>query len=199
MSVKIKHKTVIKKPSELEVEEAVRTLIRWAGDNPEREGLQETPRRVMESYREFFSGYDKEPTQLLLKAFSEVDGFDDIILLKKIKFNSFCEHHILPIIGHVDIAYIPSGKIVGISKIARVVEIFSKRLQMQERLTAQIAQCLDKNLNAAGVAVSVVASHKCMTIRGIKSDSSTMQTHYMTGIFRTNLELRNKFISLISV
>jgi GTP cyclohydrolase IA len=186
------------KPSRKEAEEAVRVLIKWAGDDPEREGLVDTPRRVVESYEGFFSGYNANPDEILSKNFSEVEGFDDMIILKQIKFTSFCEHHILPIIGYVDIAYIPNGSIVGISKIARIVDVFAKRLQMQERFTVQIAQSLNKYLKPQGVAVSVIAQHQCMSLRGVKKETAQMQTNFMLGAFDTNLELRKKFLSLIS-
>ena len=186
------------KPSREEAEEAVRVLLKWAGDNPEREGLIDTPRRVVESYEEFFTGYNTSPSEVLSKDFSDVEGFDDMVMLKKIKFTSFCEHHVLPIIGYVDIAYIPDGSVVGISKIARIVDIFAKRLQMQERFTVQIAKSLNQYLKPQGVAVSVVAHHQCMGLRGVKKESTQMYTSFMLGAFDKNLELRNKFLSLIS-
>lgn len=187
----------VKKPTRAQAEEAVRTLIRWAGDNPGREGLAETPRRVVSSYEEFFSGYAQDPALTLRRTFSEVEGYDEMIVLRDIGFSSHCEHHMLPFTGKVHIAYIPGSKVLGISKLARLVEIFSRRLQIQEKFTAQIAHALQASLNPKGVAVVVEATHTCMTLRGVKKPESVMQTSQLLGLFRSDPRTRQEFFSLL--
>lgn len=186
------------KPTRKEAEEAVRTLLKWAGDDPNREGLKDTPQRVVDSYTEFFRGYEKDPSQILNKTFDEIEGFNDMVMLREIKFVSFCEHHILPITGYVDVAYLPDRKVVGISKIARIVDTFAHRLQIQEKFTAQIAKAIDKWLKPRGVAVSVIAHHQCMTMRGVNKDEVKIQTSHMTGAFHDDLQLKNQFLALIT-
>jgi GTP cyclohydrolase I len=184
-------------PTRKKAEEAVRTLLRWAGDDPEREGLTETPARVVRAFEEYFQGYNVDPAELLRRTFSETDGYDELILLKDISFNSFCEHHLAPITGKVHIAYIPGHRVVGISKLARVVEAFAKRLQIQERLTAKIANTIASELEPKGVAVVVEAVHHCMASRGVHKSGVTMVTSRMVGTFRDNAEARREFFSLI--
>lgn len=187
-----------KKPTKIEAEEAVRTLIKWAGDNPDREGLKNTPIRVVEAYNEFFKGYKDNLANLSDATFGEVEKFNDIVLLQKIKFISFCEHHILPIIGYADVAYIPNNEVIGIGKIVRIVDVFSRRLQIQERLTVQIAEKLNSCLKPKGVAVSINAEHYCMNIRNMNQKSARMYTSHMIGVFKDNLQLKNQFIELTS-
>jgi GTP cyclohydrolase I len=189
--------TKISRPSLKEAENAVRVLIAWAGDNPEREGLRETPKRVVNAYREFFSGYEADPEEILGKTFEEVEGYDDIVLLKDMRLESHCEHHMVPIIGKAHIAYLPNKKVVGISKIARLLDVYAKRLQTQETMTAQIANTINKVLKPKGVAVFIDAQHQCMTTRGIhKIDTSTV-TKTMIGVFKSDPEMEKKFLSLI--
>ena len=184
-----------KKPSREEAEEAVRTLIKWAGDNPNREGLIETPKRVVKAYEEYFSGYTKNPKSILEKTFSETANYEDFVLLKNIDFESHCEHHIAPIIGKASIAYLPNNCIVGISKLARIVNVFAKRLQTQETMTSEIAQCIQLNLDPKGVAVHINAEHQCMSARGVhKSDVEMITTHF-TGEFNENSEAKKRFLS----
>ncbi len=185
------------RPSVEEAKEAVRTLLRWAGEDPDREGLQDTPRRVTEAYREWFAGYDADPVEVLRRTFSETDGYDEIVTLRDIRFESHCEHHLSPIIGKVHIAYLPARRVVGISKLARLVEAFSKRLQIQERMTAQIANAIQDVLEPRGVAVVVEASHQCMTTRGVHKPGVTMATSQMLGEFRTNPSTRREFLAMI--
>lgn len=185
------------RPSDLEAENAVRTLISWLGDNPNREGLLETPKRFINAYKEFFSGYKIDPDKVLGKTFEEVSGYDDIVLLKNMRFESHCEHHIVPFIGIAHIAYLPNKKVVGISKIARLLDIFAKRLQTQETMTSQIANALDKALKPRGVAVYLDAEHQCMTSRGIYKPGTTTITTTMTGDFKNNPDLEKKFLQLI--
>jgi len=185
------------RPSAEEAEEAVRTLLRWAGEDPDREGLKDTPRRVTEAYREWFAGYDEDPVEILRRTFSETDGYDEIVTLRDIRFESHCEHHLAPIIGKVHIAYLPAKRVVGISKLARLVETFSKRLQIQERMTAQIANAIQDVLEPRGVAVVVEASHQCMTTRGVHKPGVTMATSQMLGEFRTNPATRREFLAMI--
>ncbi|HPI62565.1 MAG TPA: GTP cyclohydrolase I FolE [Alphaproteobacteria bacterium] len=180
----------------MEAEAAVRTLIRWAGDNPEREGLLETPKRVVRAYEEFFSGYGQDPQKILSRTFDEVEGYDDIILLRDIRVESHCEHHLVPIIGKVHLAYLPSTKVVGISKLARLVDVFAKRLQIQEKLTVQIAQTLQNALQPRGVAVVIESDHACMTTRGVHKTGVKMVTSRMLGLFKTDLEKRKEFYTL---
>lgn len=184
------------RPSREEAEAAVRTLLRWAGDNPNREGLRDTPKRVVKAYEEFFSGYDEDPLAVLNRTFEEVEGYDDIVMLRDIALESHCEHHMVPILGKAHIAYLPNKRVVGISKIARVVEIFAKRLQTQETMTAQIANALEEGLQPRGVAVLIDAKHQCMTTRGVrKPDVATITTRF-TGVFREE-RYERRFMELI--
>lgn len=185
------------RPSRTEAETAVRTLIRWAGDDPEREGLRETPARVARAYEEWFGGYDENPETLLQRTFEDVGGYDEMVLLRDIRFVSHCEHHMAPIVGYVHIGYLPRHRVVGISKLARLVELYAKRLQIQERLTAEIADALDRVLQPVGVGVAVVGVHGCMTTRGVHSHSSTMVTTRLLGSFRDDAETRREFLALI--
>ena len=185
------------KPSRLEAEAAVRTLIRWAGDDPDREGLVDTPDRVVRSYEEFFAGYDADPKAILERTFEEVDGYDEIVLLRDIRLESHCEHHMVPIIGKAHVAYMPHRRVVGISKLARLVEAYSKRLQIQEKLTSQIANAIDEILQPLGTAVIVEAAHQCMTTRGVHKAGVTMVTSRMLGAFRENGETRREFLAMI--
>ena len=187
----------ILRPSRSEAEEAVKTLIRWAGDNPGREGLKDTPSRVVSSYEEFFSGYDADPKQILQRTFEEVQGYDEIVLLRDIRFESHCEHHMSPIIGKAHVAYLPDSRVVGISKLARLVEAYSKRLQIQEKMTSQIAGAINEILLPLGTAVVVEAAHQCMTTRGVKKSGVTMVTSRMLGAFRENGETRREFLSMV--
>ena len=189
--------TVIK-PTREEAEEAVRTLICWTGDNPDREGLIETPKRVVKAYEEFFEGYNMDPEDVLTKTFEEVQGYDDAVIVRNIRVESHCEHHIVPILGVAHVGYIPNNRVVGISKLARVIEIFGKRLQTQETMTAQIADTIQKVLQPKGVAVVVDASHQCMTTRGIHKTESSTITSRMLGAFRDNPETRSEFMNLIN-
>ncbi len=186
-----------RRPSRSEAEEAVRTLICWAGDDPNREGLIGTPDRVVRSYEEFFSGYFEDPVEMLERTFEETDGYDDMVVLKDIRLESHCEHHMVPIIGKVHIAYLPKNRVVGISKLARLMEVFSKRLQIQEKLTAQIANTLQQVLEPRGVAIVIEAAHQCMTTRGVKKPGVTMVTSKMLGCFREDPTIRKEFMSLI--
>ncbi len=187
------------KPSRGEAEEAVRTLIRWAGDDPRREGLLETPSRVVRSYEEFFAGYDHDPKLVLARTFEEVDGYDEIIVLTDIRFESHCEHHMVPIIGKVHIGYLPDRRVVGISKLARLVEVYARRLQIQEKMTAQIADALQEVLKPRGVAVVVEAAHQCMTTRGVHKPGVSMVTSRMVGAFRSDARTRREFLSIIDM
>lgn len=187
----------INKPTREQAEQAVRTLIAWAGDNPNREGLIETPKRVVNAYQDFFSGYNEDPIKILGKTFEEIEGYDDIVLIKNIRLESHCEHHMVPFLGVAHVAYLPSKKVVGISKIARLVDIFAKRLQTQETMTAQIANAINFALNPRGVAVLIDAKHQCMTTRGIhKVNASTVTTSFM-GEFKNNSTLENRFLQMI--
>ena len=186
-----------RRPSRKEAEEAVRTLIKWAGDDPDREGLLGTPDRVVRSYEEFFAGYFEDPIEMLERTFEETDGYDEIVVLKDIRLESHCEHHMVPIIGKAHIAYLPRKRVVGISKLARVMEVFAKRLQIQEKLTAQIANTLQQVLDPIGVAVVIEAAHQCMTTRGIKKPGVTMITSKMLGCFRDDPTTRKELMSLI--
>jgi len=184
-------------PDRKEAEAAVRTLIRWAGDDPDRDGLHDTPSRVVRSYEEFFCGYTEDPVSLLQRTFEETDGYDEIVMLRDIRFESHCEHHILPIIGKAHIAYLPDHRVVGISKLARLVEVYAKRLQIQEKMTAQIANTIDNVLQPKGVAVVIEATHQCMTTRGIHKAGVTMVTSRMLGAFRTDAKTRREFLAMI--
>ena len=187
------------KPTREEAQKAVRTLIEWAGDNPDREGLVETPKRVVKAYEEFFAGYDDDPEEILRKTFEEVEGYDEMVLVKNIRLESHCEHHIVPILGKAHIAYIPNDRVVGISKLARIVDAFGKRLQTQETMTAQIANTIEKVLEPKGVAVVVDAAHQCMTTRGIHKPESSTVTSCMRGIFKENPRTRNEFLTFIKL
>jgi GTP cyclohydrolase IA len=187
----------LEKPTRSEAEEAVRILIRWAGDDPSREGLLGTPDRVVRSYGEFFAGYEKEPEEILRRTFQEVEGYDEIVLLKDICLESYCEHHMVPIVGKAHIAYLPDHRVVGISKLARVLEVFAKRLQIQEKLTAQVAQTIQKVLKPKGVAVIIEAQHQCMSTRGVHKPGVNMVTSQMLGEFRENTDTRKELMSLI--
>ena len=195
---KIKNLKKIKnKPTKEEAKEAVKTLIKWAGDDPTREGLLETPNRVAKSYQDFFSGYDEDPREILSKKFREVEGYDEMIVLKDIRLESHCEHHMVPFIGKAHVGYLPNNKIVGLSKLARVVELFSKRLQIQEKLTAQIANTIDEILKPKGVGVIIEASHLCIATRGVRKETSRMVTSRMLGLFRDNSDTRREFMDII--
>ncbi len=185
------------KPSQDEAMDAVKTLIRWAGDNPQREGLSETPKRVVKSYKDFFSGYGLDPREILSKKFKEVDGYDEMIILKNIRLESHCEHHMVPFIGNAHVGYLPRKKVVGLSKLARLVEVFAKRLQIQEKLTAQIANAIDEVLQPKGVGVIIEASHLCVSTRGIHKPESRMVTSRMLGSFRNDQATRKEFLDLI--
>jgi GTP cyclohydrolase I len=185
------------RPSREEAEAAVRTLLRWAGDDPDREGLLGTPDRVVRSYEEFFAGYDDDPVDILSRTFEETAGYDELVVLKDIRLESHCEHHMVPIIGVCHVAYLPNSRVVGISKLARVVEPYAKRLQIQEKLTAEIANAIDSVLEPRGVAVVIEAAHQCMTTRGIHKPGVNMITSRMLGVFRENAETRREFLSLI--
>jgi GTP cyclohydrolase I len=185
------------RPSRAEAEEAVRTLIRWAGDDPGREGLLGTPGRVVRAYEEFFSGYDSDPVELLQRTFEETEGYDEMVVLRDIRFESHCEHHMAPIIGRAHIAYLPERRVVGISKLARVLEVYSRRLQIQEKLTAQVANVIDQVLQPKGVAVVIDAAHQCMTTRGVHKPGTSMVTSRMLGAFRANESTRREFLAII--
>lgn len=185
------------RPTREQAEEAVRTLLRWAGDDPEREGLQETPRRVVESYEEYFSGYDDDPVKILQQTFTEIEGYDEMVVLRDIRFESHCEHHMAPIIGTAYVAYLPKRRIVGISKLARIVEIYARRLQIQEKLTAQIANTIEEVLKPRGVAVVIDAAHQCITTRGIHKPGISMVTSHMLGGFRDDMSTRREFLAMI--
>lgn len=189
--------TSIKKPTRQEAEAAVRTLIAWANDNPDREGLKETPKRVVKAYEEFFAGYNHNPQEILSKTFEEIQGYEDIVLLKDLNFESHCEHHMVPFIGKAYIAYIPDRKIVGISKIARLLDVFAKRLQTQEIMTSQIADTINESLSPKGVAVLIDAEHQCMSTRGVYKTNSSTITCRMLGIFKTNSKYEEKFLNMI--
>ena len=186
-----------KKPTKDQAEEAVRTLIRWAGDDPEREGLVGTPDRVARSYLEFFAGYNEDPDTYLSRTFEEVNGYDEMVVLKDIRVESYCEHHMVPIIGVAHVAYMPSNRVVGISKLARVVDAYAKRLEIQEKLTRQIAETIERTLQPKGVAVIIESAHQCMTTRGVHKDGVTMVTSTMLGIFRRSDITRRELLSFI--
>ena len=185
------------KPSRAEAEAAVRTLLRWAGDDPAREGLLDTPSRVVRAYEEWFSGYDADPEEILQRTFEEVEGYDEMVVLRDIRFESFCEHHLAPIIGKAHIAYLPKNRVVGISKLARILEAYAKRLQIQEKMTAQIANLLDRVLQPRGVGVVIEAQHQCMTTRGVHKPGVALVTSRMLGAFRNDVETRREFLALI--
>lgn len=192
-----KREKLVVKPSCEEAEEAVRILLRWAGDDPSREGLIDTPSRVVRAYTEWFSGYDQDPEKILARTFEEVAGYSEIVTLKDIRFESYCEHHLAPIIGTVHVAYIPADRVVGISKIARLVDAFSKRLQVQEKMTSQIANTLQSVLKPLGTAVLVEGEHHCMCTRGVHKTTSTMISSAFTGNFQKNQDLKNEFYKIV--
>tara|TARA_Y100000590_G_scaffold153823_1_gene176698 strand:- start:1962 stop:2567 length:606 start_codon:yes stop_codon:yes gene_type:complete len=187
-----------KKISDKEAEEAFSNIIRWIGEDPSREGLKSTPGRLMKAFKEYFKGYSEDPKKILEKTFGDVQGYDDMVIQKNISLQSHCEHHMAPIIGVAHVAYIPRERVVGLSKLARVVEVFSKRLQTQERLTMQIASTLMESLDAKGVAVSIDATHQCMTMRGIKKEQATTITNYYLGKFKEDLSYQNRYLRFIS-
>ncbi len=186
------------RPSQEEAESAIRTLIRWAGDDPTREGLVDTPSRVARSYLEFFKGYDEDPVAMLTRTFEEVEGYDEIVLLKHIRLESHCEHHMVPIIGHAHVAYLPHRRVVGISKLARVVDAYAHRLQIQEKLTAQIANTINDVLAPRGVAVIIEAAHECMTTRGVHKTGVSMVTSRMLGAFRDDPTTRRELLAMVN-
>ena len=186
------------KISDQKAEEAIRTIIQWIGEDPEREGLKSTPKRVIRAFKEYFQGYKEDPANYLKKTFTEVEGYDDMVIEKNISIRSHCEHHMAPIIGVAHVAYIPSKKVVGLSKLARVVEAFSKRLQTQERLTMQIAKTIMHILQPRGVAVTIDAAHQCMTNRGVKKEKTTTVTNYFLGAFKEDLSFQNRYLRYIN-
>jgi len=188
-----------KKISDKEAEEAFKTILSWLGEDSSREGLLETPKRVMKAYKEYFAGYKEDPSKILDKTFGDVDGYDDMVIQKNISIQSHCEHHMAPIIGKAHVAYIPKERVVGLSKLARVVEVFSKRLQTQERLTMQVAKTLMESLDAKGVAVTIDATHQCMTMRGIKKEQASTVTNYYLGQFKDDLSYQNRYLRFISI
>jgi len=188
----------VEKVSEKEVEEAFVKIIKWIGEDPSREGLLSTPKRLVKAFREYFKGYSEDPDKILEKTFGDVLGYDDMVIQKNISLQSHCEHHMAPIIGVAHISYIPKERVVGLSKLARVVEVFSKRLQTQERLTMQIANTLMTSLDAKGVAVTIDAAHQCMTMRGIKKENATTVTNYFLGKFKEDLSIQNRYLRFIS-
>ncbi len=189
----------IKKISDKEAENAFKTILAWMGEDPNREGLIETPKRVVKAFKEYFKGYKEDPNQVLDKTFGDVEGYDDMVVQKNISVQSHCEHHMAPIIGKAHVAYIPKERVVGLSKLARVVEVFSKRLQTQERLTMQIANTLMESLDAKGVAVTIDSTHQCMTMRGIKKEQASTVTNYYLGQFKDDLSFQNRYLRFISI
>ena len=187
------------KPTRKEAEDAVRTLISWAGDDPKREGLIETPKRVVKSYEEFYAGYDQDPVEILSKVFEEIEGYDEIVLVKDILLESHCEHHMVPILGKAHVAYLPDKRVVGLSKLARVVDLYAKRLQTQETMTAQIADTIDEVLKPKGVAVVIDAEHQCMSSRGVSKKGTSTVTSRMLGAFRDSQKSRMEFMNLIAL
>ena len=188
-----------KKVSDKDAEDAFKTILTWMGEDPNREGLLETPKRVVKAFKEYFKGYNEDPNQILDKTFGDVEGYDDMVIQKNISVQSHCEHHMAPIIGKAHVAYIPKDRVVGLSKLARVVEVFSKRLQTQERLTMQIANTLMQSLDAKGVAVTIDSTHQCMTMRGIKKEQATTVTNYYLGQFKEDLSYQNRYLRFISI
>ena len=191
-------KSLDNKITDEEAEEAFRTILSWMGEDPDREGLLETPKRVTKAFKEYFKGYQEDPKKILEKTFGDVEGYSDMVVQKNISLQSHCEHHMAPIIGVAHVAYIPGERVVGLSKLARVVEVFSKRLQTQERLTMQIAKTLMKALDAKGVAVSIDATHQCMTMRGIKKEQASTVTNYYLGKFKEDLSYQNRYLRFIA-
>ena len=192
-------KNIEVKVSDKEAEEALRTILSWMGEDPNREGLLETPKRVVKAFKEYFKGYQEDPSKILDKTFGDVDGYDDMVVQKNISVQSHCEHHMAPIIGTAHVAYIPKERGVGLSKLARVVEVLSKRLQTQERLTMQIAKTLMESLDAKGVAVTIDSTHQCMTMRGIKKEQASTVTNYYLGQFKDDLSYQNRYLRFISI
>ena len=188
-----------KKVSDKDAEDAFKTILTWMGEDPNREGLLETPKRVVKAFKEYFKGYKEDPNQILDKTFGDVEGYDDMVIQKNISVQSHCEHHMAPIIGKAHVAYIPKNRVVGLSKLARVVEVFSKRLQTQERLTMQIANTLMQSLDAKGVAVTIDSTHQCMTMRGIKKEQASTVTNYYLGQFKEDLSYQNRYLRFISI
>jgi GTP cyclohydrolase I len=188
----------IARPTQAEVEAAVRTLIAWTGDNPNREGLLDTPRRVAKAYKELYAGYDQDPAEILQRTFKEVGGYDDIVLVRDIPFHSHCEHHMVPFTGKAHIAYLPHDGVVGLSKLARLVEVFARRLQTQENLTAQIVDAINENLNPRGAAVMIEAEHMCMTMRGVHVHGTSTITHRFTGVFAEDRVEQDRFFAMVS-
>ena len=186
------------KVSDKEAEEAFKTILSWMGEDPGREGLLETPKRVVKAFKEYFGGYNEDAEKILSKTFGDVEGYDDMVVEKNISVTSHCEHHMAPIVGTAHVAYIPKDRVVGLSKLARVVEVFSKRLQTQERLTMQVAKALMTSLDAKGVAVTIDAAHQCMTMRGIKKENATTVTNYFLGQFKEDLSIQNRYLRFIS-
>ena len=184
--------------SDKEAEEAFKTILTWMGEDPKREGLLETPKRVVKAFKEYFGGYSEDPNKILDKTFGDVEGYDDMVVQKSVSVQSHCEHHMAPIIGIAHVAYIPNERVVGLSKLARVVEVFSKRLQTQERLTMQIAKTIMDSLDAKGVAVTIDSTHQCMTMRGIKKENATTVTNYFLGQFKEDLSIQNRYLRFIS-
>jgi GTP cyclohydrolase I len=186
------------RPSDAAAEDAFRSIIRWIGEDPRRDGLQETPQRLVRAFREYFCGYDEDPEEILKKTFSEVEGYDEMVVLRGVPFESHCEHHVAPIIGRAWVGYVPSRRVVGISKLARVVEAYARRLQIQERMTAQIANAIETVLKPGGVAVVIKATHHCMLSRGVKKHGADLVTSRMLGVFRDNPMTRSEFLSLVN-
>ena len=197
MAKKTRQGSKPRKPGRKQAEDAVRTLLLWAGDDPQREGLVDTPKRVARAYEDWFSGYKVDPVKFLKRTFEEVEGYDEMIVLRDIEFESHCEHHMAPIIGHAHVGYLPENKVVGISKLARVVEAFARRFQVQEKMTAQIANCIWDVLNPKGVGVVIEATHQCMTTRGIHKSNVSMVTSQMLGTFRKDARTRAEFLQMI--
>jgi GTP cyclohydrolase I len=187
-----------KKVSDNEAEEAFKTILTWIGEDPSREGLLETPKRAVKAFKEYFSGYTEDANKILEKTFGDIEGYDDMVVEKNISVSSHCEHHMAPIVGTAHVAYIPNKRVVGLSKLARVVEVFSKRLQTQERLTMQVAKALMTSLDAKGVAVTIDAAHQCMTMRGIKKENAKTVTNYFLGQFKEDLSIQNRYLRFIS-
>jgi GTP cyclohydrolase I len=198
-NIQIKENQILKKPTRAEAEEAVKTLISWTGDNPYREGLIDTPKRVVKSYEEFFAGYTLNPDEILDKTFEEIEGYDEMVMVKDIRLESHCEHHMVPILGKAHVAYIPNNRIVGISKLARVVDVYAKRLQTQETMTSQIADTIERVLKPKGVAIVIDAAHQCMSSRGVHKTETSTVTSRMLGLFRTNSSTRSEFMNLINL
>jgi GTP cyclohydrolase I len=199
----MKKRTPVKKQqpqvSQAQAEDAIRTLLRWAGEDPQREGLLETPKRVVEAYRDWFSGYAIDPREYLSRTFEEMAGYDEMVVLRDIEFESHCEHHMAPIIGKAHVGYLPTSKVVGISKLARVVDVFARRFQVQEKMTAEIARCINEVLQPRGVGVVIEAAHECMTTRGVHKRGVSMITSKMLGTFRTDARTRSEFLTFIDI